>query len=315
MQDEGEDLMVKAAWYYHVEGMTQANIAERLNLTRRRVNEMLSQAHDSGLVSVHFNSPLSLCAELESRLCNRFGLKAAVVVPTPSDPALVHKVLGRATADFLTQLIHARKPRSIGLGWGSTLRETIMAARPQKFEDLEVYSIMGGLTHGTEINTFEIVRSFAERFGASGNYLVAPIYMDSADARRAIVAQNSFRNALEAIRNADVGLVSVGDVSDKSLQVRYGLPEGVDPDELVRAGAVGDLIGRYLDSDGRQIDHPLNHQVMSPEIEEFRQIPNRILASGGRHKHAIMRAVVAAGHVNVAITDADCAAQLLKDRP
>ena len=113
MQDESEELMVQAAWYYHVEGMTQANIAERLNLTRRRVNEMLSQAHESGLVSVHFNSPLSLCAELESGLCNRFGLEAAVVVPTPSEPALVHKVLGKATADYLTRLIQARKPHAI----------------------------------------------------------------------------------------------------------------------------------------------------------------------------------------------------------
>ncbi len=31
MQDESEDLMVQAAWYYHVEGMTQAGIGERLN--------------------------------------------------------------------------------------------------------------------------------------------------------------------------------------------------------------------------------------------------------------------------------------------
>ena len=313
MQDESEELMVQAAWYYHVEGMTQANIAERLNLTRRRVNEMLSRAHESGLVSVHFNSPLSLCAELESGLCNRFGLEAAVVVPTPSEPALVHKVLGKATADYLTRLIQARKPHAIGLGWGTTLRETIMSARPQNFEELEVYSIMGGLTHGTEINTFEIVRSFAERFGATGNYLVAPIYMDSAEARQAIVSQASFRKALDAICNADVGLVSVGDVSGRSLQVRYGLPEGVTPHDLVSAGAVGDVIGRYVDSEGRQIDHPLNHQVMSPELEDFRKIQTRIVASGGQHKHAIMRAVVAAGHVNVVITDADCAAHLLGD--
>ncbi|MDY6963630.1 MAG: sugar-binding transcriptional regulator, partial [Pseudomonadota bacterium] len=36
------DLMVKAAWLYHVEGLTQAQIAVRMNLTRRRINELMA---------------------------------------------------------------------------------------------------------------------------------------------------------------------------------------------------------------------------------------------------------------------------------
>lgn len=31
-----QKLMAKAAWLYHVEGLTQAEIGERMNLTRRR---------------------------------------------------------------------------------------------------------------------------------------------------------------------------------------------------------------------------------------------------------------------------------------
>src|SRR5690242_14128969 len=36
-----QQLMIRAAWLYHVEGLTQAEIGERMNLTRRRVNELL----------------------------------------------------------------------------------------------------------------------------------------------------------------------------------------------------------------------------------------------------------------------------------
>jgi len=38
--------MVRASWLYHVEGLTQAQIAERMLLTRRKVNELLAAALD-----------------------------------------------------------------------------------------------------------------------------------------------------------------------------------------------------------------------------------------------------------------------------
>ena len=41
---EYRELMVRAAWLYHVESLTQQQIAERMNITRRRVNEILSEA-------------------------------------------------------------------------------------------------------------------------------------------------------------------------------------------------------------------------------------------------------------------------------
>ena len=58
------EIMARAAWLYHMEGLTQAQIAERLNLTRRRVNEMLASALRDGLVKVSFNGKLAECAEL-----------------------------------------------------------------------------------------------------------------------------------------------------------------------------------------------------------------------------------------------------------
>jgi DNA-binding transcriptional regulator LsrR (DeoR family) len=137
--------------------------------------------------------------------------------------------------------------------------------------------------------------------------------MESSAARDVLINESGLRRTFEALRAIDIALVSAGDATDHSLLVRYGLPEGVTARALREAGAVGDLIGRYLDRDGQPIDHPLNRQVMSPEIEDFRNIPIRIVTSGGRHRQAILRAITAAGHVNVVITDAECARLLLGD--
>src|SRR6478735_7887859 len=98
---ENRELMVRAAWLYHVESLTQQQIAERLNVTRRRVNEVLAEALDTGMVRISFETTLAESVELEQKLRQRFGLEDAVVMPSPQDPALLHSVLGRGAAGFL----------------------------------------------------------------------------------------------------------------------------------------------------------------------------------------------------------------------
>ncbi len=306
-----QQLMVKAAWLYHVEGLTQAEIGARMNLTRRRVNELLAAAVEEGVVRIAFTSPLTDTIELEARLRDRFALDDAIIVPTPSDPALMHAVIGRAAAGYLDRLIQSRKPSSIGVGWGATLRETIRRMTPANEPGIGVHSMMGGLTRGSEINTFEIVRAFAQVLRAQCNYFAAPIYAESPQSRDVIASQSVFERIFSALSRVEISFLSIGDVSEQSLQVRYGLPEGTSPADLLAAGAVGDLLGRYLDAQGAPIDHPLNRQVLSPAFEDYRKIPHRIVASGGEHKHAALRATAAAGLASVIITDSDSAMALL----
>lgn len=298
-----QNLMAKSAWLYHVEGLTQAQIADRLGLTRRRVNEILADALREGVVTVSFNGQFADCVALESNLCDAYGLKDAVVVPTPVDTSQTHAVLGRGAAAYLNRFILAHAPRSIGVGWGSTLRETAQYLSPTNLPDTEIHSMMGGLTHGSEINTFEIVRSFARVLNAQSRYFVAPIYAESATSREAIISQTVFQRMFRDICDVDLAYLSVGDISDRSLQVRYGLPPGVSADELAAKGAVGDLLGRYLSPDGREIDHPINSQVLSPEFEQFRAIRHRMIVGGGDYKIPIIRAVLAAGLATILVTD------------
>lgn len=306
-----DQLMVRATWLYHVEGLTQAQIAERMDLTRRRVNELLAAALDQGIVRVSFSTPLAENIALETRLCARFGLEEAIVTSTPVDPKQMQSVIGRATAGFLDRLIQVRKPASLGVGWGTTLRETVEQMTPANAPEVKVRSMMGALTRGSEINTFEIVRRFAKVLGGECHYLAAPIYVDSAASRDVIVAQPVFRTLLEEAAAVDVSCLSVGDLSRESLQVRYGLPSTRVIDELKEAGAVGDILGRYLDRSGRLVDHPMNHRVISLELEDYTRIRCRIIASGGAHKHNTLYAALNAKLATALVTDADAARWLL----
>ncbi|NLS17492.1 sugar-binding transcriptional regulator [Rhizobium sp. P40RR-XXII] len=305
------EMKVRAAWLYHVEGLTQAQIAERMTLTRRRVNELLAAAMEEGIVRVSFASPLTASIELESRLCERFGLEGTVVVPTPADPRLLHRAIGRGAAAYLDRLIQARRPRSIGVGWGATLRETVSHMTPASEAQIEVRSMMGGLAHGSEINTFEIVRGFAQVLKAECHYFLAPIYAECPQSRAAIISQSVFEGIFRKTCEVDISFLSVGDMTRQSLQVRYGLPADTDVESLAVVGAVGDLLGHYLGADGNPVDHPLNGKVLAPDLVDYRRIPCRILASGGAHKQAILRAAIRAGLATSLVTDEESAKLLL----
>src|SRR5436309_15251831 len=64
MADEDEQLRVRVAWLYFMEGLTQADIAAKLGITRLRANRLLGEARESGLVKIQVNARLSGCVAL-----------------------------------------------------------------------------------------------------------------------------------------------------------------------------------------------------------------------------------------------------------
>jgi DNA-binding transcriptional regulator LsrR (DeoR family) len=303
MSEEDEQLRVRVAWLYFMEGLTQADIAAKLGITRLRANRLLGEARESGLVNIQVNARLASCVALERQLVQETGLKDAVVVPTPGDPDQIPAVLGRATAEYLARHLGDNRVRGLGIGWGTTLRETIRHLRSANLTDLSINSMMGGLTYGLELNTFEIASEFARRVNGQCNYLAAPIYAGSPRSRDTILAQDVFQETFQRLATNDVALLSAGDLSRRSLLIRYGLPRDVTVDSLRAAGAVGDIMGTFLDARGQPVRHAVNKRVIAAPLEMLREIATVIVASGGLNKTAILAAVVRARLCSVLVID------------
>jgi DNA-binding transcriptional regulator LsrR (DeoR family) len=311
MMPEDPQTQVRAAWLYYMEGLTQAEIADRLKMTRLRVNRLLVEARGSGLVNITINSRLDNCVRLERALVEAFGLKEAIVVPSPADPAQMSVQIGKAAAEFVSRIIDEHPSGIFGVGWGGTLRETVRHMRAGQYRELTVTSMMGGLTYGIELNTFEIASRLARLWQAECHYLAAPIYAGTPQSRDTILAQDVFEAAFARIRATNVAILSAGDLSERSLLVRYGLPRDVGTAELAAQGAVGDMLGQFIDSRGAAIDHPINRRAIALPLEGLRRIPTVILASGGGNKAAVITAALRGRLASVLITDEDAAAAAL----
>jgi DNA-binding transcriptional regulator LsrR (DeoR family) len=294
---------VRAAWLYFMEGLTQAEIARRLGTTRLRINRILVDARRNGLVGITLNAEIASCVELERLMVREFDLQSAVIVPTPDDEAQIPVIVGRAAAGFVSHHLATHRVRGLGIGWGNTLREMIRHLGAARYPELWVSSMMGGLTHGLEFNTFDIASELARRLRSQCQYLVAPIYAGTPRSRDTIMAQDVFRDALHRIGTSDLAVLSIGDVSRRSMLVRHALPDDVGVKALRDAGAVGDVLAQFVDARGQPIDHELNRRAIALPLRDLSRIATVVFAAGGRHKARVIAAVLRSRPGSVIVCD------------
>lgn len=309
--DAEQRFLAQVAWAYYVERLTQEKVAEKLGATRLRVNKALSEAHRIGLVRITFNTAYAACFDLEQALCEKFGLQQAYVAPAPAQDSDVQTITGAALGNLLSEVLADPAVKSFGMSWGGTLNIATRFLAALERPDLEVISVMGGLTRGSDLNSFEITTRLADLLGAQHSYFTAPLYAGSAESRDTIMQLDVFRDILERIRAVDALAMAAGDLSKRSLLMRDALPNGTTIEELQKAGGVGDILGTVIDAHGRPIDHPINEKVIGIGIPDLARIPNVILAAGGTHKIPVCRAILGLGLINTFVTEENTARALV----
>ncbi|MCG8511921.1 MAG: sugar-binding transcriptional regulator [Rhodospirillales bacterium] len=307
-----EQFQVRTAWLYHVERMTQGAIAEHMGVTRLRVNRALRDAMRNGIVKVSIHSEYAPSLELEEIFREKFNLRHVAIAPSPADDANAIKVVGAELGRYLSVLLRDSAIKLFGIAWGATLNFATRAVMPARRPDLEIVSVMGGLPRGSDINTFDITTRLSETFSAERTYLTVPLYASTTESRDTILVQEVFQEVFEKIRRADGMVTGVGDMSEKSLLIRDGLPGDVNRDELIEAGAVGDIMGYFIDAEGQMIDHPITRRVLGLHPFEFRGMRNLILAAGGRYKRKVILAALRTGIYEVLVTDQAAAESILR---
>lgn len=310
--DTEERFLAQVAWAYYVEGLTQERVAEKLGATRLRVNKALSDAHKRGLVRITFNTAYAACAELEAALRARFGLRQAYVAPAPMDAKDIQLTVGAALGNLLSETLADPKVRLFGMSWGGTLNIATRFVAAISRPDLEVISVMGGLTRGSDLNSFEITTRLADLMGAQHSYFTAPLYAGSRESRDTIMQLDVFRAVLEKLRSVDAMAMAAGDLSKRSLLMQDGLPSDVVMEDLIAAGGVGDILGTVIDAEGQPLDHPINERIIGIGLNDLAGIPNVILAAGGAHKVAVNRAILRRGVIDTFVTDEASARALLE---
>lgn len=312
MTDADELLSIRAAELYYDENKTQDEIGKVLRLTRWKVGRLLAAARENGFVRIEIVHPRARKLSVERALRDRFDLDDAIVVPasgTSGDDEIQSRT-AQAAADYLAGLRPA--PRTLGVSWGRTLHEVAEHLAPGWANGVNVVQINGGVSMNRRAGIAEATAvTIAAKARGTARLLPSPAILERVETKKSIEADRSVAAVLELAANASAYLYSAGVATEHSALVDSGYLEIADIAELVRLGAVGDVVGRYINAKGEIVDPALDERTFGLSHDQLRAAKTGIAVIAGAAKHEVARAVVTSGLCTVLVTDETTANALL----
>jgi deoxyribonucleoside regulator len=321
MGTSDELMSIRAAELYYEDDKTQDEIGTILHLTRWKVGRLIAQARASGFIRIEIVHPRARRLPLERRLREHTGLTEAIVVSSSGLSSTgtareddMRARVAQAAADYLTSLRPA--PRILGISWGRTLHDVAEHLDQGWARGVDVVQINGGVSLSPEAGTAALTaHTIAAKASGRATLLPIPAIMERLETKLAIEADRTVAAVLDRASEAAAYLFSAGQADARSALVDSGylVPEQIS--ELVARGAVGDIVGRYINAAGAIVDPELNARTVGIRLEQLRRASVAIAVISGPAKHAIARAVVGSRLCTVLITDEATALAILGDTP
>ncbi|WP_192913817.1 sugar-binding transcriptional regulator [Roseibium sediminis] len=306
-------LAIRAAWLSFVGGRTQGEIASQLGVSPAKVHRLIAHAQKTGLVKFQIEGRPLECLELEESIAGEFGLNRCIVTPDlgSSDQETAIRAIAGTAAQMLTGLLTSENVRRVGVGMGRTLKAAVEALPKISRPDLEIISISGSLTRSLAANPYDVVQQMQERVGGVGYYLPVPYFAESPAEKAVFLGQSSVQGLLDRARGSDLFVVGIGSMENEGHLVERGIITKEEQSALISTGAASDLMGRFLDVDGREARGTLGDCAVGLHYEDVRGA--RILAlAGGESKAVATLAALRTGVITDLIADETLARAVCK---
>ncbi|HZZ43321.1 MAG TPA: sugar-binding domain-containing protein [Tepidisphaeraceae bacterium] len=307
------DRVKLAARLYHVDGLSQGEVGKILEVSQAMVSRFLRQAREKGIVRITVDEYQPRETGLEGELRRTYPkLKQVVVVRDPVEGSIagIRRNVGYFAAPVIAEMI--TPGRVIGVTGGRTLAELIKRVnRTEGRRDLRVVPLMGSI--GAVVNesdAAELSRTLAEEFWGACYALNMPAFVSTTAGRSALMEQQQVRVVWGLYGAMTLALVGIGTLKDSAF-IDRGILSEQDLGRLRRAGAVGEICGRYFNGDGKECATDLRKRVVSIELEELRKMPEVVGVTAGTGRGEAVAVAVRTGLVNSLVVDECCAREML----
>lgn len=282
--EERANLLAQVGALYYIEGLTQADIADRLRLSRPKVSRLLCAAREAGIVRIVVKPPRGVFAMLETELEARFGVREVRVVPLASGRSSewARRQLGAAAAADLARSL--RSGHAVGLVGGDVLAAMIDAMAPMVTSDVRVVQGLGWDDAPANQRTLSaLVSELARRIEGSAVLLPAP----------AVVASAAVGHGLESDPHIGAALCALGALDTLYVEISTGVAatmHGCSTHPSSRP--VGHLALRHFDRAGRMLGACVDGHVVGITVEQIRHAGHVVgLAHGAANAQAIAAAL------------------------
>jgi DNA-binding transcriptional regulator LsrR (DeoR family) len=300
---------------YYVQQRGQSDIAALIGVSVSKVSRLLAEARRQGIVTVQVAPAQLGDSKLERALASELGLQAVFVAPARvQEGSRASRVAALVAARVLPRVLPVRG--LVGLAGGYTMTELARALEPQPDSDLTMLPLQGNwVDGGVHLHNDQVCHIAASQLGARSLSLPAPMVVEHADTRDALLSDRSIRSITDRWSELSVAVVGVGPSPTAQHLDSTSVMGQLSPEvqrELDRQGVVGDLCAHMFDASGRFLEHELSRRTLAIEIDQLRQVPCVVAVAGGVSKAVSLLGAVRTGVPHILITDQLTAEQLLQ---
>jgi deoxyribonucleoside regulator len=254
--------LVEIAQLYYEKNMTQEEISKKMGVSRPLISRMLNEARDMGIVTVQIRVPETGSAPLLNRLRTIYHLRDGIIV---ADESSENKTNQLVAASILTML-HNIRPHvdQVGLGWGyiiGMLAHLLEKSENNSRLNAQVFPLIGNSpVSNRDYHSNEIIRILSEKTGATGLYLHAPAFLETAQEKALFEESEGFKKvdaAWDLMDTAVVNLENYPSAPDDATATRFG-------NLLTSRKAAGRLLCHYFDFNGIVIRSDSDYTIQIP---------------------------------------------------
>jgi lsr operon transcriptional repressor len=309
-----EELLLRVAWFYYKDELTQDEIARRLSVSRASVGRMLDRARKVGLVSISLNADHLDAFEVSSELRRTFNLTEALVVPDhdkePADHHRLNARLGLGGAQFMST--HLRPGGTLGVGWGETVSRVIASVNFGAVGPVHMVTLTGGVDGYLQTILSSKGESGTEPEATTATIIPTPIVASTPKLAAALKAEPAIQQVLTQACGVDQAIVGVGTPAADATIVQMGYLAADDVRLLHDRGVVGDILGQFFDAGGRVVNLPIHDRRIGIELSDLASIPKVVGVAGGLHKAEAILGALRGGFLDVLVTNELVALRLLE---
>nr|WP_042351285.1 sugar-binding transcriptional regulator [Bacillus massiliigorillae] len=302
-----ENVLIKVAWYYYKENLTQNEIAEILGLSRNKVVRLLDKARADGIVQFHIQGTGSNCLEIEQDLKKKYKLPHAFIIPTPINPTDLSHSLAKAAAQYIQS--KTEQHDLLGFGWGKAVSDTIDQLSFDTDRPISMVTLTGGVNY--YLPTSSIGHGGIGKFHKI-HIIPTPFLASSEEMASKFLSEPSVKEILDLAKLTKYIIVGIGGISPEATII---VEEKLTIHELThikQQHAVGDILGQFFNKDGEILELPHHSRLIGTELSLLKELQNVIAVAGGENKITAIYGALKGKYVQTLITDEATAKSLLE---
>ncbi len=302
--DYEEVLLIKTAWYYYIENLTQQRVSELLGISRMRVMRLLEKARNSGVIQFTIRKDSAKRMEAERALAAKFSLKDVCIVPDASERGqdATNAIVSRAAAMYIHDRLENN--RFINIGYGDTTSRVLNSLATMAEEPISCVSLTGG------VNNY-LPNMQSNVFNARLYLIPAPLIVSSREMVAAIQDEPSMLEIRRMLGPSAFTVIGIGGMSADATIFRSGILNRNEMLYLKRRGAVGDVLSHFLDAGGNLVETEIEEKLISTPLPILKSLDNVIGVAAGPDKVEAIHAALLGEYVDILITDEQTAQALL----